>query len=123
MPDLDVSDILLDPDFADTGLLCERNDQAVGDDGMAGNVTTPYTFTGVVTAFRGDLTDMRPDGAYVAGSILIYTPFRLRMAGADISHDIVTSKGKRYIVKDIGDYSTFGNGFVWAVCEPVSFSG
>lgn len=123
MPFLDVSDVLLDPDFADTNLICERNAQSIGNDGVAVNVTTMETFTGVVTAFKGDLTNIRPDGAYVAGSIQIYTVFKLRMAGADVSPDIVTARGKRYTVKDIGDYSTYGSGFVWAICEPVSFSG
>ncbi len=123
MPTLDVSDILLDPDFADDTLICVRNTQTVGSNGIAVDVPVSGTFTGVVVADKGAVANRTPDGAYVAGSILIYTPFALRVSGADVDADIVEVGGKRYTVMNIGDYTRFGTGFVWALCEPISFAG
>jgi hypothetical protein len=123
MAKLDVSDILLDPDFADDNLICIRNTQTVGTNGIAVDVPVSGTFTGVVIADKGSVTNRTPDGAYVAGSILIYTTFQLRVSGSGFDADIVEVSGRQFTVMNLGDYMHFGNGFVWALCEPISFAG
>ena len=57
MANLDVSDILFDPDFADTNIFCERSVQTINDNGLAVNETRRIRFTGVVTPDTGDLLE------------------------------------------------------------------
>ena len=52
MPTLDVTDVLLSPEFLDTTLVVKRNEQTVDDDGFPKNITTETPFGGVVTVDR-----------------------------------------------------------------------
>lgn len=120
---LDVSDVLTDPDFTDATLVCARNTQTVGSNGRATDASQSIKFAGVVTMDKGAILNRVAEGSYVDGSILIHTKFLLRMNGANVDADVVTRKGKPFTVTAIGDYSDYGRGFVWAVCEPVRLAG
>lgn len=52
MPFLDVSEVLLDPDFMDTSLVCHRQVQTVDEDNFATNTPQDIPFSGVVTVDR-----------------------------------------------------------------------
>lgn len=123
MPFLDVSDILLDPDFVDTSLACTRNAQAVGDDGLAVDTPTVIPFSGVVTNNTGDLLVRMTEGSRIQGSITIHTRFRLQAGGPGRDADIVTWQGRRYTVSSVGDWSTYGAGFILANCDLIPLSG
>lgn len=120
---LDVSDILTDPDFMNTGLICERNVQTVGSNGIATNVTTSTAFAGVVTSDNGDLLERNPDGERIKGNLTIHTRFPLDDGSAMNAADIVQWKGRRYTVTVVNDWSHFGRGFIVATCDLIPLSG
>jgi hypothetical protein len=119
---LDVTEVLFDPDFADT-ITCIREMQTVNGSGLASTTPTPSTFTGVVTQDDGDVMQRMPDGEMVSGSITIHTVFRLSAGGPGQNADIVTWQGRNYTVKTISDYSNFGAGFIAANCELIPVTG
>lgn len=119
---MDVSDVLLDPDFQDH-LVCERRPIEVGDDGRATNSTTLHRFFGVVTSDSGDALERQATGQRVNGSITITTQFRLSNGGPDMDADIVQCRDRRYTVTTVNDYAHFGHGFVAASCELIPLSG
>ncbi|MWK54681.1 hypothetical protein GO594_01705 [Pseudomonas otitidis] len=124
MAQLDVTDILLDPDFMDTGLVCKRFTQDIGDNGRASNTATSTTFAGVVTSDKGDILERLAGGERKKGSITIHTLFRLQAGnGPDQIADVVTWQGKDYTVANVNDYSHFGRGFVAASCDLLPLAG
>ncbi len=52
MPFLDVTDVLLDPDFVDLSLVCYRQVQTVDEDNFPTNTAQAIPFSGVVTVDR-----------------------------------------------------------------------
>ena len=123
MPFLDVSEVLNDPEIADTGLICTRRVQTVSASGLASDAATNFPFTGVVTQAGGDVLERLAGGSHITGSITIHTTFFLRDGAAGGDADLVTWHGRQYTVTDVGDYSNFGAGFVGARCELVPLSG
>ncbi|GAA5786136.1 hypothetical protein [Chitiniphilus shinanonensis] len=123
MADLDVTEILFDPDFMDTGLVCKRGAQVIGDDGMAVNAISNTPFAGVVTSDRGDLLERIATGERVKGSITIHTVFPLSDGAAGQTADIVSWRGRDYTVTNVNDYQHFGAGFVCATCELIPLAG
>ena len=117
MPTLDVTDLLLDPDFATTGLICIRNAEKVGEDGIAVQTPAQTTFTGVVTAGKGAVLVRQDGSSRTQDNILVHTTFRLRVSGAVYAADIVVFGGNQYTVSQVNDYSTYGRGFVAATCD------
>lgn len=123
MPFLDVSDILLDPDFADLALTVSRNAQSVGENGRVTISTTQQRFAGVVTADAGAVFERFPDAARITGSIMIHSTFKLRVAGQGYDADIVTDAyGAKYTVVGVKDYSRYGAGFIVAMCAPLGLA-
>ncbi|KVN30893.1 hypothetical protein WJ63_07945 [Burkholderia pyrrocinia] len=122
---LDVTDVLLDPDFMDTGLVCNRMTQSVDMHGRAQNTQTATPIAAVVTSDRGDILHRNADGSRIVGSITLHTPFRLRDGGPDGSADAdeIVWEGITYTVVNVNDYSHFGRGFVCATCDIKPLSG
>ncbi|NTG00106.1 hypothetical protein G6L30_08230 [Agrobacterium rhizogenes] len=115
MPLLDVTEILSDPDFADT-ITVTRSVEAGFDHGRP--QITMQTFTdiiAVVTAGQGDILKYFPEMANIQGAILIHTTFRLTSASDTTQADTVTWQGRDYQVTGLNDWSTFGAGFIMAV--------
>lgn len=113
---LDVSDVLLDPDFADS-LQCERITTTVGDDGIATQTAALKRFGGVVTNDAGDRLRRRAEGERVEGNIVVHCRLKLQKA------DVVIFEGRRYTVTNLLDWSHFGRGFVAAVCDLIPLAG
>ena len=120
---LDVSDILLDPDFMNTGLVCERNTQTIGLDGIAVNTPALTPFSGVVTSDNGDILQRGDFGERVKGSITIHTRFALIDGTTGFTADIVRWQGRRYTVSSVNDWSHFGRGFVAATADLIPLQG
>jgi galactose-6-phosphate isomerase len=123
MADLDVTDILCDPDFMDTDLICQRISQVIGTDGVAVNTPVNIPFAGVVTSDKGDILERIATGERIKGSILICTQFRLIDGTKGYTADIVLWRGNSYTVASVNDYSHFGPGFVEANCDLKELSG
>lgn len=120
---LDVSDVLLDPDFMDTGLLCNRMTQTVDDHGRAQNSVESTPFAAVVTSDKGDILHRNADGSRIIGSITLHTMFRLLDGSVGQDADEVVWAGRTYTVVNVNDYSHFGRGFVCATCDLKPLSG
>ncbi|EPY9203204.1 head-tail adaptor [Morganella morganii] len=124
MPFLDVSDILSDPDFVDTTLVCRRNRQGRDDDGFSANIPAEdIPFSGVVTVDRSLEARRMEAGQTIGGAVLIVTRFRLTQGNEDYDADVVTYQGRRYRVTFVDPYTAYGAGFVQAHCELVDFNG
>ncbi|WP_429498953.1 hypothetical protein ACQUFY_08500 [Robbsia andropogonis] len=123
MADLDVSDVLLDPDFADR-LTVTRNVQTVDQHGRASVSEEETSILGVVTADKARERAMAAAGVFIKGSILVHTTFQLTDGSApDTDSDVVTWRSKQYTVVQVSDYSHFGAGFVSASCDIKTLSG
>lgn len=123
MPSLNVSRVLLSREFVDRTLVCLRNAQTVGSNGMAVNTPTSTTFFGVVTSDRGDVLIRAAEGSKITGTIYVHSKFPLSSGAAGQDADIVQWNGRQFTVTDINNYSTYGQGFTCARCEPVSLQG
>lgn len=123
MPLLDVTDVLLDPDFLDTSPVAQRNAQTVGDDGMAVNTTTEIPFAGVITSLNGSVLQRVAEGSHVTDTITIHTPFKLIAGQAGLDADVVVWSGLHWTVTNVNSYSQYGRGFVAATCTMKELTG
>ncbi len=118
MPLLDVSDIVTDPDFADTFDVI-RTTVGVGSGGR-NEVTATQTFPGVVgtvTQNAGVALQRLAEGERTTSIISVLTPFRLTDGAGPLGADQVVWSGRTYTVMNVSDWSRFGAGFVRALCE------
>jgi len=129
MPFLDMSDVIMDPDFLDTSLVCHRQIQTLDADNFPTNTPQDFPFSGVVTVDRSLEAKRMAAGQNINGAILVVTQFRLTQgqAGTDaaprLDADIVTYSGRDYRVTFVDPYTRYGAGFVQAHCELVDFNG
>lgn len=120
---LDVTEVLFDPDFMDSGLVCKRSVQAVGDNGRTTTTDTVMQFSGVVTSDKGDILERLAGAERKKGSITIHTTFLLTAGTGNTTADVVTWQGKNYTVSNVNDYGHFGRGFVCATCDLLPLAG
>lgn len=115
MPLLDVTEILSDPDFADT-ITVTRAVETTDGHGRAQTTTQAFpNIVAVVTAGQGDVLKYFPEMANISGAVLIHTTFRLTSTSETTQADTVTWQGRDYQITDLNDWSTFGAGFIMAV--------
>lgn len=127
MPDIDVSDLLFDPDIAGTTFDVIRRQETVGANGVAS--VAPTTFEDVVGSITptGDNSLVREEGySTQSNTIKVITTFRLRGPSKDAGHnfqpDIVVWNGTNYEVKSLNEFTPFGAGFVEADCISIDFT-
>lgn len=116
MPNIDVTELLTDPDFATT-ITVYRTTQSVNNFGEAVSSVASTSVTAVVVAGVGDTMTRTLDYDMIAGGITIYSIFQLTAGDeAGAVADEVIYDNKRYIVKNLSDWSQFGIGFTVAEC-------
>lgn len=113
MPLLDVSDVLTDPDFADT-FTVYREAVTVGDNGRPTRTETTFSAVGVVTPDMWSTLQRAPEGSNVSEIITVITQFRLTSSVDGSDADEIVWNGKRYVVIAVGDCTRYGAGFVEA---------
>ncbi len=123
MPLLDVTEVLLDPNFVDTTLVCHRQIQSRDDDNFTTNTQQDIPFSGVVTVDRSLEARRMAAGQNINGAILIVTQFRLTQGQPGLDADVVTYRGREYRVTFVDPYTAYGAGFVQAHCELMEFDG
>lgn len=123
MPLLDVTEVLLDPDFVDPTLVCHRQVQTVDADNFPVNTPQNIPFSGVVTVDRSLEAKRMAAGQNINGAILIVTQFRLTQGQTGLDADTVTYQGREYRVTFVDPYTAYGAGFVQAHCELLEFDG
>jgi hypothetical protein len=69
MPLLDMSDVLLDPDFLDTSLVCHRQIQTRDADNFPVNTPQDFPFSGIVTVDRSLEAKRMAAGQNINGAI------------------------------------------------------
>lgn len=123
MAKIDVSEVLLDPDFMDS-MICYRHMQTVTPKGQGLETESAIPFSGVVTSDSGDTLDRNADGERINGTIKIHSVFRLSDGhGQDRTADHVLFDNHRYVVSKLNSYSTYGVGFTVATCTLKDFGG
>lgn len=110
MPFLDVSSVLLDPDFADS-FIVERRIEDIDDHGRSQQTISTFRTIGVVTV--GSPNDLNRPEEYenFTRSITVVTKERLRGAVNDYQPDVILWRASRFVVKAIDLYPQFGAGF------------
>lgn len=115
MADLDVAEILDDPDFVDMVSVVRRS-QVVDEHGRATISST--TIKGVVMAIsptgRNDVERL-DDSQKQLRSIKAVTRFRLQGPTVGMHADMVSWQGSMYLVAVVDPYTQFGGGFVEAI--------
>jgi len=125
MPNVDVSDLLLDPDVAGQQFVVVRRAENVNEFGESAWTYGQATAIGAIQP-SGDQGLMRGESFDAqAKSVVVYTRFRLRgvnsgASGASFKPDIVLWNGVYYEVTNIDSYGSFGAGFVKAECTSIS---
>lgn len=118
---LDVSDVLLSPEFTDRYVV-NRRFETVDNNGRSQSSVSVFNTFGVVTAAGPNELSRVPDADEYRRVIVIVTKFKLRGevadgAGNNWKPDLITWRGDNYIVREIDLYPQFGAGFVQAICS------
>lgn len=119
MADLDVSDLLLDPDFTEVFKVL-RQREVVGTNGRStATVSALPGIVGVITmASPNDLLRV-PDEQHSDKNISVVTKFRLRGPSPGYQPDKIVWQGDTYIVHNVEPYTQFGSGFVQAIAGSI----
>lgn len=118
MAKIDVSDLLVDPDFTDKVTLIHRS-ESVNAKGRAELTETPEPtpITVVVQNIDTEILDKYPDLATLSDKITVWYRGVLTAESPNGYSDIIIWKGDRYFVKYVDeDYMNFGKGWTKAVC-------
>lgn len=128
MPEIDLSDLVLDPDVAGQTFTVVRRQETVSASGFSQVVAKSIPVIGSVQP-TGDNSLVRED-AYdaQAKTLKVVTQFRLRgvsasSGGSTFKPDRVLWGGDCYEVRVVDDYSQFGGGLVEAECVQVVYDG
>lgn len=116
MPVLDVSELLTDPDFADT-ITVYRQAVTISDTGRAIRAETVTPTIAVVTPDRWSTLQRQAEGSNVSETITVITQFRLIPSMDGYDADEIVWNSKRYVITAVGDCSRYGAGFVEASAE------
>lgn len=122
MPNIDVTELLSDPDFCTTLQLGVRA-QSIGSNGRASSDSVWTEITAVVQPARGrDL--VRTNGSSRgSGTIIVFSTMPLTVAagpgGADgtLAADWLQYREQTYTVTSVEDWLEYGFGFVKAIAE------
>lgn len=114
MPDLDVTDLMTDPDLASQFRVI-RSQETIDEHGRPQFTPRNYVTYGSVQPASGRTLQLLPDLANVSGSIEIYTRFRLQENDGTFAADQVVWQNKTYLIMTVVDWSAFGRGWVRAV--------
>lgn len=120
MPDIDVSELLVDPDFVDNFQI-SRTQSAVGNDGRAHqSAAVVFDVEGVVVPKGTKLVQIE-EGQRLESVIEVYVAFQLTAGQDTVSPDIIKWGMRSFRVVAVEDWSRYGEGFVKATCFELSF--
>lgn len=116
MPDIDVSELLLDPDFVETIQLTRRA-EVIGNNGR---MTTSNTVHNIIASVQpqSDQPMIRgPDQQNLPQLIAVITKFRVRPISPGYQPDLVLWNGTIFVVNKVYNWSHYGQGYVKAECS------
>lgn len=116
MADVDVSELLNDPDFVDTFVVM-RNPATVDATGRLQQPAKPVQTSvfGVVQPASGRTLSVYPDLTNVGAVVEVWTTFGLQVASDKNQPDHIIWDGNTYVVNHVDKWTNF-SGFVHAVC-------
>lgn len=126
MPEIDVTDVLLDSDVAGEDFTYARRPETVTQAGRGVRALQVYPGVGSIQPIEDNSMARTEDYDAAANTIQIITMTRLRSVSQDqggnqFAADIVTWKGNSYVVKTVEDFSQYGAGYVRAVATSQDF--
>lgn len=117
MADIDVSDLLLDPDFTSEVTLISRA-ASVDEHGESVLDEVSRRVSAVVQGSQSEDLIRLPEGARLSDLITVYLRGRLHTETDDGYADVIVFDGKRYQVRTVDeDYMNFGAGYTRAICS------
>ena len=127
MPDIDVSDVLLDPEMVGVpsfnptdGITVIRREEVVNQKGRKSSANTPFNNVVASVQPQADAPMIRgPDQQNLPGLIAVYTTFRLQGIAPGFLPDHVVWNGTTYVVNKVFNWNRFGAGFVMAECSSI----
>jgi hypothetical protein len=131
MPQIEVTEVTLDPIVAGETFLVTRRMEAINQYGERTESTITYSAIGSVTP-TGDNSLVREEAYQLQNkTIRVITTFMLRapskappqptLSQSDYDPDIVTWRGDFYVVKNVSDYSQYGAGMIEAECAGIDY--
>lgn len=122
MPNLDVSELTIDPDFATETLTCIKQIAMVDNNGVNQINTSTTGFVGMVAPMSAKDLKRYPDMSRTEGAITVITRFLLDAGSPTTTADKITWKGEPYLVDKQDDFSEFGQGMVVVHCSRLALS-
>jgi hypothetical protein len=108
MANISVSELLFDPDFVDPCVIV-RNEEIVGEDGIATYIETRIDIVASIQSAGGDALDMLPDLIRTGGAYEITTTFPLVCATDTTKADTVIWRDTEYVVISVARFGNFGS--------------
>ena len=116
MAQIDVSELLVDPDFTDRVTRIQRS-SSVNGFGEHVLVETPSPIIAVVQSGDTDELTRMPDGLRLADIITVYYRGELSLESPGGYADVIVWRGNRYVAKEmIQQNLNYGAGFTQAMC-------
>lgn len=113
MPNVDVTELLEDADFAQT-IYVTRTTLTAGSNGRPQETRTTYCSFGVVTPAAGDALQVVPEALRVSSMLQVATKCELRAGTASSRPDEVRHRNRQYVVVGVQNFMQWGRGFVIA---------
>ena len=121
MADLDVTELLVDPDFVEMVTVTRRDEVVSAVTGRGTLVSTVFPNIVAFLITTDDDANVRKDDAQSTSRVInVVTEFRLRAAGAGIQPDVITYDGANYTVKALKPHTRWGAGFLKATAESMN---
>lgn len=112
---IDVSELLVDPDFVDDFTVI-RAVESVGDNGRATFSPSSSTAIGCVQPSAPSSLRLLPETTRVEGAIDIWTKTHLQVNDGKRAADTVIWNKRSYLVANTRDWSQYGEGYINATC-------
>lgn len=103
---INVSEVITDPDFAQTFLVHRRTNEWVG--GRPDETETELTMLGVITVADAKTLEQLPEGDRVTGLMCFYSTVPIFTTNEEGTADQLEWRGERYRVKRVFPYGDYG---------------
>lgn len=114
---IDVSDLLLDPDFVEESAVSRLTRIAVVNEYGENVISETQTYiTASVQAGNGEILKRLPQATQLTDWITVYSKVVLNVDGVGKYPDIIVYKSRRYNVQLLTDFSNWGEGYTRADC-------
>lgn len=115
MGQIDVSDVIADPDFAGPMSIVRRTPSV---NSLGENVISEYTFatTGSIQSASASSLQRIPDALRAPNMKSFWVRGEIVTAGAGSYPDILVFNGKRFQVQNVFDWTNWGSGWSEGIC-------